>query len=99
MWSVLENVQHALEKYMYSAVFGWYVLKISINSIWFNMLFNASIGLLKFCLDDLFINVRGVLKCHTGKESAHDTGDLGSILGLGRSSGEGKGNPLQYSGL
>ena len=63
------------------------------------MLFNASIGLLKFCLDDLFINVRGVLKCHTGKESAHDTGDLGSILGLGRSSGEGHDNPLQYSCL
>ena len=26
-------------------------------------------------------------------------GDLGSIPGLGRSTGEGKGNPLQYSGL
>ena len=63
------------------------------------MLFNASIALLKFCLDDLFINVSGVLKCPTGKESAHNTGDLGSILGLGRSPGEGKGYPLQYSGL
>ena len=26
-------------------------------------------------------------------------GDLGSIPGMGRSSGEGKGYPLQYSGL
>ena len=26
-------------------------------------------------------------------------GDLGSIPGLGRSAGEGKGYPLQYSGL
>ena len=26
-------------------------------------------------------------------------GDLGSIPGLGRSSGEGKGHPLQYSGM
>ena len=26
-------------------------------------------------------------------------GDLGSIPGLGRSPGDGKGNPLQYSGL
>ena len=34
-----------------------------------------------------------------GKESACHTGDLGSILGLGRSSGEGNGNPLQYSYL
>ena len=30
---------------------------------------------------------------------AGDTRDLGSIPGLGRSLGEGKGNPLQYSGL
>ena len=32
-----------------------------------------------------------------GKESACNVGDLGSILGLGRSPGEGKGYPLQYS--
>ena len=32
-----------------------------------------------------------------GKESACNTGDLGSIPGLGRSPGEGNGNPLQYS--
>ena len=35
----------------------------------------------------------------TGKESACNKGDLGSIPGLGRSLGEGKGDPLQYSGL
>ena len=34
-----------------------------------------------------------------GKEPACNAGDLGSIPGLGRSSGEGKGYPLQYSGL
>ena len=34
-----------------------------------------------------------------GKESAHNEGDPGSIPGLGRSSGEGNGNPLQYSYL
>ena len=34
-----------------------------------------------------------------GKESTCNTGDLGSIPGLGRSPGEGKGYPLQYSGL
>ena len=31
-----------------------------------------------------------------GKESACNTGDLGSIPGLGRSPGEGNGNALQY---
>ena len=34
-----------------------------------------------------------------GKESTCKAGDLGSIPGLGRSPGEGKGYPLQYSGL
>ena len=34
-----------------------------------------------------------------GKESTHNAGDLGSIPGLGRCPGEGKGYPLQHSGL
>ena len=34
-----------------------------------------------------------------GKESTYNVGGLGSIPGLGRSPGEGKGYPLQYSGL
>ena len=33
------------------------------------------------------------------KESARNAGHLGSIPGLGRSPGEGNGNPLQYSFL
>ena len=33
------------------------------------------------------------------KESACSAGDPGSIPGLGRSPGEGNGNPLQYSCL
>ena len=35
----------------------------------------------------------------TGKESTCNAGDMGSVPGLGRSPGEGKGYPLQYSGL
>ena len=34
-----------------------------------------------------------------GKESSCNAGDLGLIPGLGRSTGEGIGYPLQYSGL
>ena len=34
-----------------------------------------------------------------GKESVYNAGALGSIPGLGRSPGEGKGYPLQYSSL
>ena len=41
----------------------------------------------------------GFLDGSAGKESACNAGDLGSVLGLGKSPGEGKGYPLQYSGL
>ena len=34
-----------------------------------------------------------------GKVSVYNAGDQGSIPGLGRSPGEGNGNPLQYSYL
>ena len=34
-----------------------------------------------------------------GKESAGNAGDLGSVPGLGRSPGEGKDYPFQYSGV
>ena len=34
-----------------------------------------------------------------GKESTYNAGDLGLIPGLGRSTEEGKGHPLQYPGL
>ena len=37
--------------------------------------------------------------CSEVKASACNAGDPGSIPGLGRSSGEGNGNPLQYSCL
>ena len=42
---------------------------------------------------------RGFPDSSVGKESVCNVGDLGSIPELGRSPGEGKGYPLQYSGL
>ena len=50
---------------------------------------------------DLHVNVAttkplGLPCSSSGKESAYDAGDQGSIPGSGRSSGEGLGNPLQY---
>ena len=42
---------------------------------------------------------RGFTDSSVGKESACNAGDLGSIPGLRGSPGEGKGYPLQYSGL
>ena len=43
------------------------------------------------------ISVEGFPDSSVGKESACNTGDPGSIPGLGRSAGEGLGYPLQYS--
>ena len=47
----------------------------------------------------LFTPILGFPCSSNGKESACHAGDLGSVPGSGRSSGEGNGNPLQYSFL
>ena len=46
-----------------------------------------------------FSDVQGFPCGSAGEESACNGGDVGSIHGLERSPGEGKGYPLQYSGL
>ena len=43
--------------------------------------------------------VAGLPRWLSGKESACQAGDTGSIPGSGRSPGEGNGNPFQYSCL
>ena len=45
------------------------------------------------------LSIRGFPGSSVGEESAFSAGDLASIPGVGRSAGEGKGYPLQYSGL
>ena len=45
------------------------------------------------------INIKGFPGGSEVKVSASNTGNLGSIPGLGRSPGGGHGNPLQYSCL
>ena len=45
------------------------------------------------------LTYQGFPDSSAGKESICNAGDLGSIPELGRSPGENKGNPLQYSGL
>ena len=50
-------------------------------------------------LEFIFIWIVGFPGGSVSKESAFNVGDLGSILGLGRPPGEGKGYPPQYSDL
>ena len=52
---------------------------------------------LLFCV--LPPTLKGFTCVSAGKESVCNVGDLGLIPGLGRSPGEGKGYPCQYSGL
>ena len=47
----------------------------------------------------MFMMIEGFPGGSEVKASACNAGDLGSIPGLGRSPGEGTGNPLQYSCL
>ena len=46
-----------------------------------------------------YLYIQGFPDSLVGKESACNAGDLASNPGLERSPGEGKGYPLQYSGL
>ena len=46
-----------------------------------------------------FLLGKGFPGSSDGKASTYNAGHLGSIPGLGRSPGEGSGNPLQYSCL
>ena len=51
------------------------------------------------CIYKSVISVKGFPCGWAGKESTCNAGDLGSIPELGRSPGEGKGYPLQYTAL
>ena len=64
------------------------------------LVFNSWVGKIRRRRDRLLTPVfLGFPGGSAGRESAGNVGDLGSIPGLERSPGEGKGYPLQYSGL
>ena len=63
-------------------------------------LFNSWVGLIRWRRDRLPAPVFLGFPCDSaGKEPTCNVGDMGSVPGLGRSPGEGKDYPLQYSGL
>ena len=56
-------------------------------------------GFMGFCFGVLLNSINEFPDSSVGKESACNAGNPGSIPGSGRSTGEGIGYPLQYSGL
>ena len=52
-----------------------------------------------FSIEPVYFTLASFPGGSDGKESAYNAGDLGLFPGLGRSPGEGNGNPLQYSCL
>ena len=69
---------------------------ISLRVDWFDLLASKFLYLETF---GLYLNLHKGFLSSVGKESTCSAGGPISIPGLGRSSGEGKGYPLQYSGL
>ena len=73
---------------------GVVVCGVWVCGVWVGGVWAACVGCL-WC-----VWVRGGFPCGSdGKASAYNAGDPGLIPGSGRSSGEGFGNPLQYSCL
>ena len=77
--------------YMYMCIFHYfnYYLPDFVTAICLGFIFSFSF--LDICWD--------FPGGSDGKVSAYNAGELGSIPGLGRSLGEGNGNPFQYSCL
>ena len=75
---------------------SWYIIHLQCR----RPRFNSWVGKIRWRRDRLPTPVfLGFPGGSAGKESSCNEGDLGSIPGLGRCPGEGKGYPLQYSGL
>ena len=70
---------------------------LSLLWMWVLLTKDSEFNALNACMSPWWL--REPLVAQTVKKSACSAGDLGSIPVLGRSSGEGNGNPLQYSSL
>ena len=73
---------------------------MTVSAVLVTKIYSCIIGKIRWRRDRLPTPVFLGFPCGSAdKESTCNVGDLGSIPGLGRSPGEGKGYPLQYSGL
>ena len=104
-----ESSLYEMKKYV-SLLWCWLIVQLHIFI--FKKIFNLRIIALQYCahichiltwiiyiLKGILILIQGFPGGSDGKESTCHIGYLGSIPGLGRFPGEGKGFALQYSGL
>ena len=81
-------------------LFVWTFFSCTINLL--NLLYSSMVDLqwcVNFCCTAKWFRCIKRYDSSVGKESACNAGNPGLIPGLGRSTAEGKGYPLQYSGL
>ena len=87
--------------YIHNAADGYAPVGTGIGLIFARIYFYACQH--QYCFDltdsDYIFWLKGFTGGLDSKESAYNAGDPGSLPGSGRSSGEGNGNPLQYSCL
>ena len=98
--NVFNLLIHSMYLYWVSILFfiSWASLIAQLQ--WRSSWFDSWVGKLCWRRDRLLTPVFLGFPCGSaGKESASNVRDLGLILGLGRSPGEGNGYPLQNSGL
>ena len=73
---------------------------VTTNSNFLSQIFSLFLMILYSSSQQIFIEHILCVPCSSvGKEPAYNAGDLGSIPEVGRSPGEGNGNPLKYSCL
>ena len=97
----LKGVLHILFHHMTCIQFGqmWQMIHLNLMQNYPVAIYNSTDFILLAILYYLY-ELSSSFPCGSaGKESACNAGVLGLIPGLGRSSEEGKGYPLQYSGL
>ena len=90
-------------KWVKMLVYCYYSNKIPVVNVCtypvISLIFTETWLGIKLQFDRDFAFFRSFTGSSNGKVSAYNAGDLGSIPGLERSTGEGNGNPLQYSCL
>ena len=95
-WSLAFHLWRSFNKFSVSLVAQLVKNSPAMQETWFDFW----VGKMPWRMDRLPIPVSLGFPCGSaGKESPCNVGDLDLIPELGRGSGEGKGYPLQYSGL